>query len=86
MFMLLAQTVDEPSALSLLEKLGWGLAGTAVFGLLGIVLLLLGYWLFDLITPRLDFQKELGEKNVALGVVVAALLLGIAYIMGVAIK
>jgi uncharacterized membrane protein YjfL (UPF0719 family) len=37
-------------------------------------------WLFDLITPRIDVQKELSEKNVAVAVVIGALLLGIAYI------
>jgi putative membrane protein len=60
--------------------------GAVVFGLIGIVLLLLGYWLFDRITPRIDFQKELSEKNVALGVVIAGLLLGIAYIMASVVK
>jgi len=54
--------------------------GSLVFGLLGMVLLLLGYWLFDLITPRIDVQKELKEKNLAVAVVIGALLLGIAYI------
>jgi uncharacterized membrane protein YjfL (UPF0719 family) len=57
-----------------------GIVGSAVFGLIGIVLLLLGYWLFDRITPRLDVQKELSEKNVAVAIVIGALLLGIAYI------
>jgi putative membrane protein len=60
----------------------WGLMVSAgVFGLLGIVLLLLGYFLFDFITPRIDVQKELTEKNMAVATVVAALLLGIAYIV-----
>lgn len=52
-----------------------------VYGLLGIVLLLAGYWLFELITPRLNVQKELNEKNIAVAIVVGALLLGIAYIV-----
>ena len=56
------------------------IVGSAVFGLIGIVLLLLGYWLFDRITPRIDVQKELSEKNLAVAVVIGALLLGIAYI------
>ncbi len=51
-----------------------------VFGFIGIVLLLVGYWLFDLITPRIDVQKELCEKNLAVAIVIAALLLGIAYV------
>ena len=57
-----------------------GVTGSAIFGLIGIVLLLLGYWLFDLITPQINVQKELTEKNLAVAVVIGALLLGIAYI------
>lgn len=63
------------------EHLWTNLLGAGIFGLVGIVLLLLGYWLFELITPKLNVQKELMEKNMAVGVVVAALLLGIAYIV-----
>jgi len=61
------------------ERFWAGVAGSGIFGLLGIALLLFGYWLFDLITPRLDVQKELSEKNLAVAVVIGALLLGIAY-------
>ncbi len=61
-------------------SIGQGVLAAAVFGTVGIVLLLLGYWLFDLITPRIDVQKELTEKNMAVAVVIAALLLGIAYV------
>ena len=57
----------------------YGAVASALFGLIGIALLLLGYWLFDKITPKIDVQKELCEKNVAVAIVVAALLLGIAY-------
>jgi putative membrane protein len=62
------------------EHLWTGVVSSSIFGLVGIVLLLLGYWLFDLITPRIDVQKELTEKNMAVAVVVASLLLGIAYV------
>jgi uncharacterized membrane protein YjfL (UPF0719 family) len=70
----------EAASYSLPEHFWAGIVGSAVFGLIGIVLLLLGYWLFDKITPRIDVQKELSEKNVAVAVVIGALLLGIAYI------
>ena len=63
------------------ERLGGGVVGATVFGLIGIVLLLFGYWLFDRITPHIDVEKELTEKNLAVAIVVAALLLGIAYIV-----
>jgi uncharacterized membrane protein YjfL (UPF0719 family) len=52
-----------------------------VYGVIGILLLLLGYWLFDRIHPQIHLQKELNEKNVAVAIVMAALLLGIAYIV-----
>ena len=58
-----------------------GVLVAAVYGLIGIGLLLLGYWLFDKMTPRVDVQKELYEKNVAVAIVVAALLLGIAFVV-----
>lgn len=72
--LLAALTLDMNNLLS-------GVVLSVVFGAVGIVLLLVGYWLFDLITPRLDVQKELSEKNIAVAIVMAALLLGIAYVV-----
>lgn len=81
MLSLIAQVVqNEAAGVCPLEHCWTGVVGSAVFGLVGIVLLLLGYWLFDLITPRIDVQKELTEKNMAVALVIAALLLGIAYV------
>jgi len=67
-------------AIVLFENLAAGVVGSLVFGLIGIGLLLAGYWLFDLIAKRIDVQKELCEKNLAVAIVIAALLLSIAYI------
>jgi putative membrane protein len=53
---------------------------SVVFGLIGIGLLLVGYFLFDLLARRLDVQQELAKGNVAVAIVVAALLLAVAYI------
>lgn len=81
MLSLIAEIVPTDQSVCLLsEHLLSGIVGSAIFGFVGIVLLLLGYWLFDLITPRIDVQKELTEKNMAVATVVAALLLGIAYV------
>ena len=41
-----------------------------VFGIVGIVLLVFGYWFFDLVLTKLDFNQELKEKNVAVAIVV----------------
>lgn len=57
------------------------LMAAAAFGLLGIALLALGFKVFEWITPKLNLEKELAEKNVAVGIMVGALLLGIAMIV-----
>lgn len=57
------------------------LMATATFGLLGIVLMLVGFKAFEMVTRRLDIEKQLEERNVAVGVVVAALLLGVSAIV-----
>jgi len=76
MFMLLAETGDSP------YHLLWpGSLVAAVFGLIGIGLLLLGYKLFDWMTPQVHVQKELMQNNIAVAIVIAALLLGIAFIV-----
>jgi putative membrane protein len=81
MFSLLAQAFPDQSPCPILpEHFISNIVASLAFGLVGIVLLLLGYWLFDLITPRIDVQKELTEKNMAVALVIAALLVGIAYV------
>lgn len=72
--MLFAQA--EAPRLTLFE----GLSGSAMFGVVGIALLLVGYFLFDLLARRLDVQQELAKGNVAVAIVVGALLFSIAYI------
>jgi uncharacterized membrane protein YjfL (UPF0719 family) len=39
-----------------------------------------GYFLFDVLTRRLDIQEQLNRGNTAVAIVVGALLLSIAYI------
>ena len=50
------------------------------FGVIGVALLLAGYFAFDLATRRIDVQEQLNKGNTAVAIVVAALLLSIAYI------
>ena len=57
------------------------LVDAAVFGIVGIVLLIIGYYLWELITPY-NVRKELQEnKNVAVAVVVAAFIVGMAIVI-----
>jgi putative membrane protein len=68
-----------------LEALGLNLVGAATFGLLGIALLALGFKVFELITPKLEVEKKLQEGNIAVGIVVGALLLAVGIVIAVAI-
>ena len=68
---------DKPAIIMLC----WSL----VYGLIGIVLTIAGYKIFDWITP-IDVEKELSEgHNVAVAIVVAAVIIGIALVVGAAI-
>ena len=68
-----------------IERLGTGLFFAAAFGLLGILLLMLGYKVFDWITPKLDVERKLQEGSVAVGIVVGSLLMAIAIVVAAAI-
>lgn len=56
-----------------------------VYGLVGIALLIIGYYIFELVTP-FSVKKELIEdQNIAIGVVIGAIILGMAIIIASAI-
>jgi putative membrane protein len=53
-----------------------------IFGGIGIVMLVLSYFIFDLVAHKIDFTKELVEnKNVAVAIVIGAFLLGVAHVI-----
>ncbi|HEY1381049.1 MAG TPA: DUF350 domain-containing protein [Gemmataceae bacterium] len=54
---------------------------TAVFGLIGLALLFIGYKVFDRLTPNLHIEKELAEKNVAVAIVIATMLISLSIIV-----
>ena len=64
------------------SSFGEALAATAAFGLIGIALLVVGYKAFDKLTPGLHIEKELAEKNnVAVAIVIAAIIIGVSIIV-----
>jgi len=64
------------------ERFWTNLVSSLVFGVVGLGLALLGFKLFDWLTPRIDVQRELAEKqNVAVAIVVAAVVVGICYVV-----
>lgn len=64
-----------------------GFIGSLVFGLTGIILIVLGFKIFDWMNTKIDIQHELTEKqNTAVAIVCAAMILGVAIIAAVAVK
>ena len=64
-----------------LERIALQIAEMWAFGLSGILLMFVGYWIFDKMTPRIDFSKELVEnKNVAVAILIGSIILGVAVI------
>lgn len=65
--------------------LPYGIASTAIYGGLGIILTIIGYRLFAMMLP-FDVKHELEEDhNMAVGVLLAALVLGICIIVAATI-
>lgn len=53
-----------------------------LYSLSAMVLMFLGFKLFDWVTPWMDFKKDLVEnKNVAVAIVVGSFVLGIAIVI-----
>ncbi|MGG7176344.1 DUF350 domain-containing protein [Clostridium paraputrificum] len=52
-----------------------------VFGLIGIALLIFGYWAFDAVLTKIDFNEELKNKNVAMAIVIAGFMIAIGIII-----
>ena len=80
-FTLLAQ--EEPSQFAVLSA---HLLAVVVFSAIGIVVFIGGLYLLEKLTP-FSIIKEIGEEhNVALGIIVGAIVLGISMIIAAAIQ
>ncbi len=59
---------------------------TLIFGVIGILLTLLGFKLFDWILPKVNVEVELAERhNIAVAIVMAAVILGISIVVAATI-
>ncbi|WP_094549664.1 DUF350 domain-containing protein [Petroclostridium xylanilyticum] len=58
---------------------------TIVYALLGLVLMMIGYKFFDIITPY-NFAEEIKEKNPAIGAVIAGIFIATAIIVKAAVS
>ena len=68
-----------------LQNFLFEIISSIVYGLIGIILAVIGYKVFDLVTP-FSLNKELAEdQNISIGIVVGAIIIGISIIISTAI-
>jgi putative membrane protein len=58
---------------------------SVVYGLVGLILLLVGYYVYEIITPWSVKEELITHRNPAVGIVVAAFILGMAIVIAAAI-
>ncbi len=65
----------------------WQIVGlNFLYAILGVVLMFVSYRVIDWLTPQVDFPVELKNGNIAVGIVIAAIFLAIAMIVGGALN
>lgn len=52
-----------------------------IFGFIGIILLIVGYLVFDKVLTKLDFDEELKKGNKAVAIVIAGFMIAIGMII-----
>jgi uncharacterized membrane protein YjfL (UPF0719 family) len=57
------------------------LLATVAFGIVAILLIIVGYITFDKLTPKLDFSDLLNKGNVAMAIVVGSFILGLCHVV-----
>lgn len=57
------------------------LVNSIVFSLVGFIMLGLGFYVFDKLTPWKLWKEIIEEQNIPLAIIVAAMVLGISYII-----
>ncbi len=76
---------DNSSTVSWGQEFFHGVLASVIYSALGIIVLLIGFKLFDVATP-FSLNKEIAEdQNVAAGVVVAGIMIGLGLIVAASI-
>jgi len=84
MIFLVRSLFAKDTNLSLLESIEKGLLGTILYSISGMLMAIVAYKLIDVVIPG-KISEQITEKNTAVAMVVAALMLGICIIIAAAI-
>ncbi|QSW91049.1 DUF350 domain-containing protein [Flavobacterium endoglycinae] len=61
------------------------IANSIIYSLLGIVILLVGYFIIEKLTPENTWKEVVEKNNVAVAIVLAGFIIGISMIISAAI-
>jgi uncharacterized membrane protein YjfL (UPF0719 family) len=80
--LLVAQTPTvSPSIYNDLNTFGMAVLSTIVFGTIGIVLAIIGFKMFDMLTPGKLEEEIVQKQNIAAAILGAAIIIGICMIV-----
>ena len=68
------------------KNLGEAILYTAIFAVIGIVLVFIGFKIFDKAITRIDLEAEVGKGNIAAAILSGAAIIAIAIIIAAAIQ
>jgi putative membrane protein len=57
------------------------IVSTVAFGIVAILLVVVGYKVFDKLTPGLAFDSELQKGNLALAIVIGSFIIGVCHVI-----
>jgi len=61
----------------------WTIIGLNVlYAVIGVILMFLSYKIFDLLSPKINFEEELKKGNITVAIFIAAIFIAIALIIG----
>ncbi|ETP71881.1 putative membrane protein [Lachnospiraceae bacterium JC7] len=63
-----------------------GVISSVEFAAMGVVALMIGYFIVDLVNRKFNFGVELGKKNEAAGIMIFGIFMGVAFIVSGAIQ
>ncbi|MFD2044695.1 DUF350 domain-containing protein [Ornithinibacillus salinisoli] len=58
---------------------------TIIWGVYGVVLQMIAYWIFDLFTRNFSVEEQLKNNNVAVGIISMGVSIGLALVIGASI-
>ena len=79
--LILRTAIMSPSAEAVSESLASGILNTSLYFVLGVAFLILGYIVVSLFNKRYNLNEEIGNGNVAAGLMVFGIFIGLALVI-----